>query len=77
MKYKIYDKELNQKGVMPVQLQSTNQFQPMSNPELWNRLDQAKSKQEKLEACYEWISGQGGFGNCPSEQLLKIRRILT
>lgn len=77
MKYNIYDTELNQKGVMPVQIAPQSTYQPMSNPELWNKLDKAKTKQDKLDICYEWISGQGGFGNCPKELLTKIRRILT
>lgn len=76
MKYNIFD-EILKEGVMPVQIAPVSNFKPMTNPELWTRLDTAKSKQEKLEACYEWISGQGGFGNCPKETLSKIRRILT
>ena len=74
MKYRLYDDTL--KGAMPVQLQSTTRYMPMTNPELWTKLEKAKTKQEKLGACYEWISGQGGFGNCEKDRLAKIRQIL-
>ena len=74
MKYNIRDNSLQ--GALPVQI-SPDYHKPMNNPELWTRLLKAKTKQDKIDACYEWISSNGGFGNCPKDDLAKIRGILV